>query len=98
VRPEALQSGDGLLDRIRALTEGRGADHVIEAVGLPALQELALAAARPGGTITLAGLSAMGTATNLPGAVLVRQEKTVKGATMAPSTRRATSRCSSIST
>lgn len=76
---EALQSGNGLVERIRALTEGRGADHVIEAVGLPALQELALEAARPGGTITLAGLSAMGTATNLPGAVLVRQEKTVKG-------------------
>lgn len=76
---EALQAGEGLVERIRALTEGRGADHVIEAVGLPALQELALEAARPGGTVTLAGLSAMGTATNLPGAVLVRQEKTVKG-------------------
>lgn len=76
---DALRSDDQLLERIRALTEGRGADHVIEAVGLPALQELALEAARPGGTVTLAGLSAMGTATNLPGAVLVRQEKTVKG-------------------
>ena len=76
---EALPSDHQLLTRIRALTEGRGADHVIEAVGLPALQELALEAVRPGGTVTLAGLSAMGTATNLPGAVLVRQEKTVKG-------------------
>ena len=76
---DALRSDDRLAERVRALTEGRGADHVIEAVGVPALQELALELARPGGTITLAGLSAMGTATNLPGAVLVRQEKTVKG-------------------
>jgi S-(hydroxymethyl)glutathione dehydrogenase/alcohol dehydrogenase len=68
-----------VLSSIRGVTDGRGADHAFEAVGLPALQELALAAIRPGGTVTLAGLSAMGTATNLPGAVLTRQEKTVKG-------------------
>ncbi|HEX2619093.1 MAG TPA: Zn-dependent alcohol dehydrogenase [Phototrophicaceae bacterium] len=67
------------LAAIRALTGGRGADHVIEAVGIPALQELALEATRPGGMAVLAGLSAMGTATNLPGAVLTRTEKTVKG-------------------
>jgi Zn-dependent alcohol dehydrogenase len=68
-----------LLSSIRGVTDGRGADHAFEAVGLPALQELALAAIRPGGTVTLAGLSAMGTATNLSGAVLTRQEKAVKG-------------------
>lgn len=33
----------------------------------------------PGGTIVLAGLAPMGSSTNLPGAVLTRQEKTVKG-------------------
>jgi S-(hydroxymethyl)glutathione dehydrogenase/alcohol dehydrogenase len=76
---ETLRSDGQVVARIRALTEGRGADHVIEAVGLPALQELALEAVRPGGTVTLAGLSAMGTPTNLPGAVIVRQEKTIKG-------------------
>ena len=47
--------------------------------GRPAVQELALEAIRPGGTLTLVGLSAMGTGTNLPGAVLVRQEKVVRG-------------------
>jgi S-(hydroxymethyl)glutathione dehydrogenase/alcohol dehydrogenase len=76
---DAFLSNDRLLAEVRALTGGRGADQVVEAVGLPRLQELALELARPGGTVTLAGLSAMGTATNLPGAVLVRQEKTVKG-------------------
>lgn len=64
---------------IRALTEGRGADYVFEAVGLPAVQEQCLAAARPGGVVVLAGLSPMGSNTNLPGALITRQEKTVKG-------------------
>jgi S-(hydroxymethyl)glutathione dehydrogenase/alcohol dehydrogenase len=64
---------------IRRLTDGRGADYVFEAVGLPALQEQALAATRPGGTVVLAGISPMGSATNLPGAILTREEKTVMG-------------------
>jgi Zn-dependent alcohol dehydrogenase len=67
------------LERVRALTDGRGADHAFEAVGIPALQELAFAAARPGGTVTLAGLAPMGSSTNLPGAVIARQEKMIKG-------------------
>jgi Zn-dependent alcohol dehydrogenase len=67
------------LEEVRALTGGRGADHSIEAVGIPSLQELAFEAARPGGTVTLAGLSPMGSATNLPGAVITRQEKTIRG-------------------
>jgi len=76
---EALLSDDRVIQNIRDLTDGRGADHAFEAVGIPALQELALEAIRPGGTLTLAGLSAMGTGTNLPGALIVRQEKTIKG-------------------
>ena len=64
---------------VKNVTGGRGADHAFEAVGLPQVQEAALEAVRPGGTLTLAGLSPMGTGTNLPGAVLTRQEKTVKG-------------------
>jgi S-(hydroxymethyl)glutathione dehydrogenase / alcohol dehydrogenase len=66
-------------DKIRELTSGRGADQVFEAVGTPAVQEASLEAVAPGGTLTLVGLSAMGTGTNFPGALLVRQEKTVKG-------------------
>lgn len=67
------------LAEIRALTGGRGAEYSFEAVGTPALQEFAFAAARPGGMVILEGLSPMGTATNLPGAVITRQEKTIKG-------------------
>jgi NDMA-dependent alcohol dehydrogenase len=75
----AIMSGDNTIHEIRELTNGRGAEHAFEAVGIPSLQELALKAIRPGGTLTLAGLSAMGTGTNLPGAIITRQEKVIKG-------------------
>jgi S-(hydroxymethyl)glutathione dehydrogenase / alcohol dehydrogenase len=75
----AVAAGPNAVDEIRALTGGRGADYVFEAIGIPAVQEEALRAARPGGMIILAGISPVGSATNLPGAVLTRQEKTVAG-------------------
>ena len=50
-------------------THGRGADHVFEAVGIPAVQESALDCVRPGGTLTLAGLRRWARATNFPSAV-----------------------------
>lgn len=74
-----LMAGDNTLAEIRALTSGRGAEHVFEAVGAPAIQEMALDAVRPGGMLTLVGLSANGSGTNLPGAIITRTEKTVKG-------------------
>jgi S-(hydroxymethyl)glutathione dehydrogenase/alcohol dehydrogenase len=74
-----LLAGDDVVAEIKARTGGRGADYTIEAVGLPSVQETCLAAARPGGTILLAGLAPMGSSTNLPGATITRQEKTVKG-------------------
>ena len=76
---DALIGGPDTNDAIRALTEGRGADYVFEAIGIPAVQEQCLDAARPGGVIVLAGISPMGSATNLPGAIITRQEKTVTG-------------------
>lgn len=63
----------------REANAARGPDYVFEAVGKPDLQELALNLVRPGGTMVLSGLSPNGTATNLPGARLVREEKTVMG-------------------
>ncbi len=74
-----LFSDDSAVAQIQKLTAGRGADHVFESVGLPALQESALDAVRPGGMLTLVGLSAMGSGTNLPGAIITRTEKTVRG-------------------
>jgi S-(hydroxymethyl)glutathione dehydrogenase/alcohol dehydrogenase len=69
----------GRKDDHRSLTEGRGADYLFECVGTPALQETAVECARPGGTIVFSGLSPNGTSTNIPGARLVREEKTVMG-------------------
>jgi S-(hydroxymethyl)glutathione dehydrogenase/alcohol dehydrogenase len=66
-------------DEIFGHTEGRGADFVFEAVGKPQLQEAAARLCRPGGTAVFSGLSPSGSATNIPGAKLVREEKTVKG-------------------
>lgn len=76
---DILMAGPDTVRAIRNLTEGRGADTVFEAIGLPAVQETCLEAARPGGLVVLAGIAPMGSATNLPGALLTRQEKTVTG-------------------
>jgi S-(hydroxymethyl)glutathione dehydrogenase/alcohol dehydrogenase len=74
-----LMSGADTVEKILELTEFRGVDFAFEAVGLPALQETALESVRPGGTLVLAGIAPMGSATNFPGAVLARQEKRVVG-------------------
>jgi len=66
-------------DRIQSLTNGRGVDYAFEAVGIPAVQEQSLGVVRPGGTVVLTGLSAMGSSTNLPGAIITRREINVLG-------------------
>lgn len=76
---DALVGGPDTVAALRARTNGRGADYVFEAVGVPALQEQALEAVRPGGMLVLAGIAPMGSATNFPGALLTRQEKKVVG-------------------
>jgi NDMA-dependent alcohol dehydrogenase len=74
-----LLANEKAVQEIQNLTQGRGADYVFEAIGNPKVQEQSLEACRPGGQVIFSGLSAMGSSTNLPGSILVRQEKTVKG-------------------
>ncbi len=74
-----LYSDETTIGQIQTLTQGRGADHVFESVGLQALQEAGLEATRPGGTLTLVGLTPFGSGTNLPGAVITRTEKVIRG-------------------
>ena len=74
-----LYSDDNSVAEIQALTDGRGADHVFESVGLSFLQERGLEATRPGGTLTLVGLTPVGSDTNLPGAIITRTEKVIRG-------------------
>jgi S-(hydroxymethyl)glutathione dehydrogenase/alcohol dehydrogenase len=72
-------AGDDTVKTVRDLTSGRGADFVFEAIGIPEVQEEALQAVRPGGTLILVGIAPMESATNFPGAVLARQEKNIVG-------------------
>jgi threonine dehydrogenase-like Zn-dependent dehydrogenase len=45
------------VEEVRKLTEGRGADFVIEAVGTPKTYEQAFAMVRPGGTLAAFGIT-----------------------------------------
>ena len=75
----ALEPSADAHEAIKELTVGRGVDYAFEAAGIPAVQETCFAATRPGGTVVFSGLAPMGSATNIPGAILVREEKSVKG-------------------
>jgi NDMA-dependent alcohol dehydrogenase len=76
---DVVMAGSEATRAVQALTHGRGADYVFEAIGIPAVQEQSLAATRKGGTLVLVGISPMGSGTNLPGAIIARQEKTITG-------------------
>jgi S-(hydroxymethyl)glutathione dehydrogenase/alcohol dehydrogenase len=53
----AIMAGDETLEQIRQLTAGRGADYAFEAIGLPAVQEEAFNAIRPGGALVVVGVA-----------------------------------------
>jgi S-(hydroxymethyl)glutathione dehydrogenase/alcohol dehydrogenase len=55
---EVLTPGPGLARRIRALLDGRGADHAIECVGRPETIRAAWSVTRRGGRATVVGLGA----------------------------------------
>lgn len=75
----ALLASPEVHKEIRALTEGRGADIVYEAIGIPEVQERCLKAVRAGGELVLVGIAPMGTQTNFPSAILTRKELRVSG-------------------
>ncbi len=52
----ALAPDDAVVDRLRDLTDGLGADVAIEAVGVPATFDLCVAAIRPGGRVANVGV------------------------------------------
>ncbi len=72
-------AGDDPVAQVRQFTDGRGTDYVFDATGLTHVQEQCLLAVRPGGTVVLAGLAPVGSDTNLPGAIITREEKIIKG-------------------
>ena len=67
------------VERLRALTGGRGAELVIEAVGRPEAWELAVAMAAPGGTVNLFGGCARGSTFSVPTARVHYDEVTLLG-------------------
>ena len=52
----AVGPDDNVLDRVRELTDGLGADVTMEAVGLPATFDLAVSLVRPGGRVANIGV------------------------------------------
>jgi S-(hydroxymethyl)glutathione dehydrogenase/alcohol dehydrogenase len=65
-------------DSVLALTDG-GADHVIEAIGLTATVELAIGLARPGGIVTLVGMTPQGDRAGLDVYRFVDDGKQIRG-------------------
>jgi NDMA-dependent alcohol dehydrogenase len=72
-------SGDPV-KAIRDLTGGKGADYTFEAFGSSETLTMAFEAARKHGTAVIAGLAPVGDHAAIDGVMLVRQEKTLKGA------------------
>jgi L-iditol 2-dehydrogenase len=71
-------SRDDVVQRVRAMTDGRGADAVMLAVGGNGLIRPAMEATRPGGRVLLFAQTARGEATVDPAAICV-DEKTLLG-------------------
>ena len=78
---ETLEAVRGPADaeRVRALTGGRGADLVVEAVGRPEAWELAVAMAAPGGTVSLFGGCARDSSFTVPTARVHYDQVTLIG-------------------
>ncbi len=76
---DGIVSDSTMIEQIQSLTDGRGVDYAFDTTGVTQVQEQCLDTVRPGGVVVFSGLSPMGSNTNLPGAVLTRQEKTVMG-------------------
>lgn len=71
--------GNNIVHEVKALTDGRGADYVFEAIGSLDVQRESIRCARKGGTVVFSGLAPMGSAIPLETALLTREEKTLAG-------------------
>jgi S-(hydroxymethyl)glutathione dehydrogenase / alcohol dehydrogenase len=76
---DALLSPASLVDAVRELTAGRGADFVFDTVGSPSTVGDAVAAARKGGTIVVTGLARVDGVASLATFPFVMQEKRLIG-------------------
>ncbi len=72
------KSGD-VVEQVRALTQGRGADYSFDVVGLPDLMVQAFNAARTAGSVTLVGMPPAGSTFSLPAMSAVFSGKRIQG-------------------
>lgn len=79
----ALAPGDSLAAEVANLTEGRGADVAIEAVGSAATITAAWEITRRGGTVVVVGAAAPGEIVSLGAADIILSRKTLKGSIFA---------------
>lgn len=76
---EVLESAADNVNQVRELTEGRGADYVIDTVAAPETISAALRFARKGGTVILTGLFRTDGRVSIPTFSFVMQEKRLIG-------------------
>ena len=74
-----IAAGKNAVAQIAELTGGRGADFVFEAVGLPAVQEEALKASRPGGSTVIVGVAPGDSTSCFAGLDIHKNEKKILG-------------------
>jgi len=70
---------ENVVERVRALTGGRGADYAFDAIGGDATTIQILDAIRPGGTAVIVGMAAMSVRAPVTPYMMALQEKTLKG-------------------
>jgi threonine dehydrogenase-like Zn-dependent dehydrogenase len=75
----SIDEVDDPVEAVRDLTEGRGADYVIEAIGTPQTYEQAFQMVRPGGTVASFGITAPEDTIEVRPFDLVLGEKNVTG-------------------
>ena len=72
-------STEDVVELLRDLTNGRGADVAVDAAGAPGIVAHAYGAIRPGGIVVAVGIPALDVTADLPGPDLPREEKIVTG-------------------
>jgi S-(hydroxymethyl)glutathione dehydrogenase/alcohol dehydrogenase len=72
-------SRDKVVEQVRALTGGRGADYAFDAIGGEATTLQIVDAIRPGGTAVIVGMAAMSVRAPITPYMMALQEKTLKG-------------------
>ena len=76
---DVVEAGDGATEKVKALTEGRGADVGFEVVGKPALQQQAYDMTRAGGRTVLVGMPSLDSEISVRTFFMVAGERQLKG-------------------